>query len=52
MPGEHACVVVWGHDQTHEYGGQAMLVNVDSGTTAAETQGSERRSFTEADCPE
>jgi hypothetical protein len=52
VPGEHACVVVRGHDQTHEYGGQAMLVNVDSGSTAVENPGSEPRSFSETDCPE
>jgi len=51
VPGEHACVVVRGHDQTHEYGGQAMLVNVDSGSTAVENPGSEPRSFSRRTVP-
>ena len=46
-----ACVVVRGHDQTHGYGGQAMLVDSDSGETRAINQGSESRSFSEAECP-
>jgi len=45
------CVVVRGHDQTHGYGGQAMLVAVPDGETATATQGSEWQSFAESDCP-
>ncbi|MFC7097183.1 hypothetical protein [Halobaculum marinum] len=40
-------VVVRGHDQTHGYGGQAMLVNVETGETTAVRQGPEPRSFAE-----
>jgi len=31
--------VVRGHDRTHGYGGQAMLVNVETGETTAVRQG-------------
>jgi hypothetical protein len=40
-------VVVRGHDQTHGYGGQAMLVNVGTGETTAVRQGPEPQSFEE-----
>jgi len=46
------CVVVRGHDQTHGYGGQAVLVNLGSGETRALDQGPERESFDESDCPD
>jgi hypothetical protein len=36
-------VVVRGHDRTHGYGGQAMVVELDSGETRAVRQGSERQ---------
>jgi len=45
------CVVVRGHDQTHEYGGRAMLVNPETGATRAVEQGSSRRSVDERSCP-
>jgi len=45
------CVVVRGHDQTHGYGGRAMLVTVATGATRAVRQGPEPRSFAGADCP-
>ena len=51
VPGDVSCVVVRGHDRTHGYGGQAMLVNLDSGETATRRQGEEPRSFDAADCP-
>ena len=51
IPDDVSCVVVRGHDQTHEYGGQAMLVNVDSGGTQAIDQGPERQSVEDSDCP-
>jgi len=51
VPDGTACVVVRGHDQTHGYGGQAMLVAVDSGAARAVAQGPERRSMTDGDCP-
>lgn len=50
-PAKTACVVVRGHDETHGYGGRAMLVTLDSGATRAVEQGNEAASFTEADCP-
>lgn len=45
------CVVVRGHDQTHGYGGQAVLVNLGSGEMQTLDQGPERGSFDESDCP-
>ncbi|WP_123537566.1 hypothetical protein [Halosimplex salinum] len=51
IPAEVACVVVRGHDQTHEYGGRAMLVDLDSGEMRAVDQGSEPESFEAGDCP-
>ncbi|RLM42538.1 MULTISPECIES: hypothetical protein [unclassified Haloarcula] len=51
VPGDVACVVVRGHDQTHGYGGQAMTVAVPDGATRAIRQGAERKSVAESDCP-
>jgi len=51
VPEDVTCVVVRGHDQTHEYGGQAMLVNLESGATAARRQGADRQPFDASDCP-
>ena len=51
VPAGITCVVVRGHDQTHGYGGRAMLVNLDSGATEAADQGPEPRSFADATCP-
>jgi hypothetical protein len=51
VPGDVTCVVVRGHDQTHGYGGRAMLVDLASGELRAVDQGEERQSFDEADCP-
>jgi len=48
VPENVTLVVVRGHDQTHEYGGQAMVVDVRTGATQAVQQGAERREF--ADC--
>jgi hypothetical protein len=45
------CVVVRGHDQTHGYGGQAMVVALNSGATKAIDQGSEQRSIEVGECP-
>jgi hypothetical protein len=50
IPAATPCVVVRGHDQTHGYGGQAMLVNLESGETRPLQQGSERRSFADVSC--
>jgi len=51
VPSGTTCVVVRGHDQTHEYGGQAVLVNLDSGTTRAVDQGPDPATFDASDCP-
>jgi hypothetical protein len=51
IPEEVTCVVVRGHDQTHEYGGVAMLVDIESGATRAVDQGSEPQTFESSDCP-
>jgi hypothetical protein len=45
------CVVVRGHDQTHGYGGRAMVVDPDTGATSVLDQGSERQSAAEVACP-
>jgi hypothetical protein len=45
------CVVVRGHDQTHGYGGQAMVVDVETGMTRRVRQGSEKDAVEAADCP-
>ncbi len=51
VPAAVDCVVVRGHDQTHGYGGQAMLVSVESGATRAVDQGPEPRSMADQSCP-
>jgi hypothetical protein len=51
IPPEVTCVVVRGHDQTHEYGGRAMLIDLDSGASRAVAQGSQSRSFDTDGCP-
>jgi len=51
VPDGVPCVVVRGHDQTHGYGGQAMVVGLPGGATNAVTQGSDRRAVEEGDCP-
>jgi hypothetical protein len=51
VPEDVSCVVVRGHDQTHGYGGIAMLVDLDSGRIREAEQGAERQSFSEGDCP-
>lgn len=51
IPSGVTCVVVRGHDQTHEYGGRAMLVNLESGATRSVEQGSERQAIGESMCP-
>lgn len=51
VPGETACVVVRGHDRTHEYGGRAVLVNLERGATRGVSQETEPRSFAGVDCP-
>jgi hypothetical protein len=44
------CVVVRGHDQTHGYGGQAMLLDIDSGAPRSVRQGTEPVEFDAGDC--
>ena len=51
VPSEVECVVVRGHDQTHGYGGRAMVVTLDSGATRAVDQGSDPDTFEGVDCP-
>ncbi|PSQ56039.1 hypothetical protein BRD22_06790 [Halobacteriales archaeon SW_8_68_21] len=51
VPDDATCVVVRGHDQTHEYGGTTALADLDAGTTRFVDQGSDARSFAPADCP-
>jgi U3 small nucleolar RNA-associated protein 14 len=52
IPDDVTCVVVRGHDQTHGYGGRAVVVNLDSGGQNAIQQRSERQTVSESDCPE
>jgi hypothetical protein len=51
VPADVNCVVVRGHDQTHGYGGQALTVAVETGTTAAVRQGPEPESVSTGGCP-
>ncbi|WP_324757972.1 hypothetical protein [Haloarcula montana] len=51
IPDSVSCVVVRGHDQTHGYGGQAMLVGLPDGATSPRQQGGDRREFTVEACP-
>jgi hypothetical protein len=44
------CVVVRGHDQTHGYGGGAMVVDVESGETDTVRQGGERQPIDQRSC--
>jgi hypothetical protein len=46
------CVIVRGHDQTHGYGGRAVLAALDSGGTRPLSQGPEPTEFDGSDCPE
>lgn len=51
VPSEVDCVVVRGHDQTHGYGGQAMILTLESGATRAVDQGSDPDAFEGVGCP-
>lgn len=51
IPDDVSCVVVRGHDQTHGYGGVAMLISLDSEEMQSIDQGSEPRSFDASECP-
>jgi hypothetical protein len=48
---DEGCVVVRGHDQTHGYGGRAVVVNLETGETRRFAQGEEPSGFNEGDCP-
>jgi hypothetical protein len=51
VPADTDCVVVRGHDETHDYGGRVVLLDLESGHSRAERQGAERAPFTASDCP-
>jgi hypothetical protein len=45
VPDRTTLVVVRGHDQTHGYGGQAMIVNLETREMEAVRQGPQQQSF-------
>lgn len=47
IPSEIERVVVRGHDQTHGYGGRAMIVDLRTGETEAVDQGTEPRELSD-----
>ncbi len=51
IPDDVNCIVVRGHDQTHEYGGVAAVIDLDSAELRPIEQGSEKRSVDADDCP-
>jgi len=51
VPEDVDCIVVRGHDRTHGYGGQAMLVALPGGEARVVQQGPEPQQFETADCP-
>lgn len=51
IPGGVDCVVIRGHDQTHGYGGQAMLYDLEAGSSRSVRQGPEPTDFSRDDCP-
>lgn len=51
IPDSVECVVVRGHDQTHGYGGQAVVVDLGSETPRRIDQGPEPRSIEPGACP-
>jgi hypothetical protein len=51
VPGGVECVVVRGHDQTHAYGGRALLVALETGAVRAVDQGAEKQSMAGEACP-
>ena len=52
VPDGTDCVVVRGHDQTHGYGGRAVLLDVRTGATRSLVQGPEPQPVGPGDCPE
>ncbi|MEF8813910.1 MAG: hypothetical protein V5A55_08830 [Halovenus sp.] len=51
VPAEVSCVVVRGHDQTHGYGGLAVVMDLASGETRTVNQGTAKQSFDTDNCP-
>jgi hypothetical protein len=51
VPSGTTCVVVRGHDQTHEYGGRAAVVNLETGAVRVVDQGPDPLTFDASDCP-
>ncbi len=51
VPDEATCVVVRGHDQTHEYGGLAAVVDLTSAKIQLIDQGPEKQRFEAEQCP-
>lgn len=51
VPEEMACVVVRGHDETHGYGGRAMVVHTATGRTRPINQGSDPQPVPASACP-
>jgi len=49
--GNETCVVVRGHDQTHGYGGRAVVVSLETAETNGFLQGEKPQGFDESDCP-
>jgi hypothetical protein len=47
VPANASLLVVRGHDQTHGYGGQAMVVDLRTNSTQTIRQGSDARNFNE-----
>lgn len=51
VPDEVTCLVVRGHDQTHEYGGLAAVVDLTATKTRLIDQGREKQQFDATQCP-
>jgi len=51
IPDDVECVVVRGHDRTHEYGGRCAIVTPSTGDVTFVDQGEERMDLADADCP-
>jgi hypothetical protein len=52
LPRDVTCVVVRAHDQTHGFGGQAIVVNVESRAQRVVRQGGARRAVDATECPD
>jgi hypothetical protein len=52
IPDAVDCVIVRGHDQTHGYGGLAVVVDLETGSTRTLDQGPEKQSFEPDVCPD